>query len=368
MGERIDYLDDPAAPEANSVVPSANVIVVNGHSGILMIRRTDNGNWAVPGGGMDLGESITDTAVRETREETGISCEITGLVGIYTSPRHVILYTSNGEARQEFSIRPASRRATAGQQRVGRTAMGCSRRHPGLADAPVDASAHPALSRQTAQALPRLNSEQLFDPPRRSQDLRSGQLNESCDLVTWTVPAADLDKPISRPDIIPVGARRHVAVQERIRQCRIAGGELNSQQRAQFTDLSFKLSARVVGHEANHLRIDIHAAKEPRPIQRVEAGVHQLRGIADVMQPRRSHQLIGQVQSLCNPPGSPTHRPDMPPATRQRSRQPRLSEILRAGDIDHGLDSTQPSEGGRPGARSHRTTLRRHLTCRVGPM
>jgi hypothetical protein len=58
----------------------------------------------------------------------------------------------------------------------------------------------------------------------------------------------------------------------------------------------------------------------------------------------------------------------MPPATRQRSRQPRLSEILRAGDIDHGLDPTQPSEGGRPGARSDGTTLRRHLTYRVGPM
>jgi 8-oxo-dGTP pyrophosphatase MutT (NUDIX family) len=42
--------------------------------------------------------------VRETREETGITCDITGLVGIYTNPRHVILYTSNGEVRQEFSI------------------------------------------------------------------------------------------------------------------------------------------------------------------------------------------------------------------------------------------------------------------------
>ena len=104
MDERIDYLDDPAAPEANSVVPSANVIVVNDQGEILMIRRTDNGNWAVPGGGMDLGESITDTAVRETLEETGIDCEITGLVGIYTNPQHVILYTSNGEARQEFSV------------------------------------------------------------------------------------------------------------------------------------------------------------------------------------------------------------------------------------------------------------------------
>jgi 8-oxo-dGTP pyrophosphatase MutT (NUDIX family) len=104
MAERIDYLDDPVAPKATSVVPSANVIVVNDQDEILMIRRTDNGNWAVPGGGMDLGESIIDTAVRETREETGITCEITGLVGIYTNPHHVILYTSNGEVRQEFSI------------------------------------------------------------------------------------------------------------------------------------------------------------------------------------------------------------------------------------------------------------------------
>jgi 8-oxo-dGTP pyrophosphatase MutT (NUDIX family) len=104
MSERIDYLDDPAAPKANSVVPSANVIVVNDQGEILMIRRTDNDNWAVPGGGMDLGESITDTAVRETQEETGITCKITGLVGIYTNPQHVILYTSNGEVRQEFSI------------------------------------------------------------------------------------------------------------------------------------------------------------------------------------------------------------------------------------------------------------------------
>jgi 8-oxo-dGTP pyrophosphatase MutT (NUDIX family) len=78
MAERIDYLDDPAAPKATSVVPSANVIAVNGQGEILLIRRTDNGNWAVPGGGMDLGESIIDTAVRETREETGITCEITG--------------------------------------------------------------------------------------------------------------------------------------------------------------------------------------------------------------------------------------------------------------------------------------------------
>ena len=101
---RIDYYDDPNAPKANSLVPSVNVVVVNDAGEILMIRRTDNDNWAVPGGAIDLGESVAQAAVRETREESGIECEITGIVGIYSDPKHVILYTSNGEARQEFSI------------------------------------------------------------------------------------------------------------------------------------------------------------------------------------------------------------------------------------------------------------------------
>jgi len=104
MSRRIDYYDDPAAPGATSLVPSVNVVVVNDAGEILLIQRSDNGNWAVPGGAIDLGESLTDAAIRETREETGIDCRITGIVGIYTDPRHVILYTSNGEARQEFSI------------------------------------------------------------------------------------------------------------------------------------------------------------------------------------------------------------------------------------------------------------------------
>jgi 8-oxo-dGTP pyrophosphatase MutT (NUDIX family) len=101
---RIDYHDDPNAPKANSMVPSVNVVAVNGAGEILLIRRSDNDNWALPGGAIDLGESVAQAAVRETKEETGIDCEITGLVGIYSDPKHIILYTSNGEARQEFSI------------------------------------------------------------------------------------------------------------------------------------------------------------------------------------------------------------------------------------------------------------------------
>jgi 8-oxo-dGTP pyrophosphatase MutT (NUDIX family) len=104
MPRRIDYLDDPNAPEPNSLKPSANVVVVNQAGQILLIKRTDNSNWSLPGGAMDLGETIGQTAVRETREETGIECELTGLVGIYTNPNHVLEYTSDGEVRQEFSM------------------------------------------------------------------------------------------------------------------------------------------------------------------------------------------------------------------------------------------------------------------------
>lgn len=104
MPGRIDYHDDPNAPKPNSMVPSVNVVVANDAGDILLIRRSDNDNWALPGGAIDLGESAAQAAVRETKEETGIDCEITGLVGIYTDPKHIILYTSNGEARQGCSI------------------------------------------------------------------------------------------------------------------------------------------------------------------------------------------------------------------------------------------------------------------------
>lgn len=120
MSRRIDYHDDPDAPKANSMVPSVNVVVVNDAGDILLIRRSDNDNWALPGGAIDLGESVSQAAVRETKEETGIDCEIIGLVGIYSDPKHIILYTSNGEARQEFSIvltaRPIGGRRTPSEE------------------------------------------------------------------------------------------------------------------------------------------------------------------------------------------------------------------------------------------------------------
>ncbi|MFD3552687.1 NUDIX hydrolase [Streptomyces goshikiensis] len=100
---RRDYEDDPDAPAANSLVPAASAVVVDEGGRVLLQRRTDNGMWALPGGRMELGESIGECAVRETFEETGVIVEITGIVGTYTNPGHVFAY-SDGEVCQEFSI------------------------------------------------------------------------------------------------------------------------------------------------------------------------------------------------------------------------------------------------------------------------
>ncbi|MPY63698.1 NUDIX domain-containing protein [Streptomyces spongiae] len=100
---RIDYFREPGAPKANSVVPSVTAVVRDDSGRLLLIHKTDNDLWALPGGGHDIGERIGDTAVREVLEETGVQVEIDNIVGLYTDPEHVMAY-DDGEVRQQFSI------------------------------------------------------------------------------------------------------------------------------------------------------------------------------------------------------------------------------------------------------------------------
>jgi 8-oxo-dGTP pyrophosphatase MutT (NUDIX family) len=100
---RIDYLNDPNAPKATSIVPSVTAIVPNERGELLLVHKTDNDLWALPGGAMDLGEFMAETVVREVKEETGIDVAVTGVVGIYTNPNHVMAY-DDGEVRQQCSI------------------------------------------------------------------------------------------------------------------------------------------------------------------------------------------------------------------------------------------------------------------------
>ncbi|MBB5075733.1 NUDIX hydrolase [Nonomuraea endophytica] len=100
---RTDYYNDPAAPAPNSIVPGGSAVVVDEKGRVLLHERRDSGLWSLPSGVMDVGETIAAAVVREVLEETGIAVQITGLVGIYSDPRHVIAY-SDGEVRQQFNV------------------------------------------------------------------------------------------------------------------------------------------------------------------------------------------------------------------------------------------------------------------------
>jgi ADP-ribose pyrophosphatase YjhB (NUDIX family) len=100
---KTDYVNDPNAPQANSLVVAVTAVVRDEAGHLLLIKRSDTGMWALPGGAQDLGESTAQAVIREVEEETGVRTEVTGISGIYSDPGHVIAY-DDGEVRQEFSI------------------------------------------------------------------------------------------------------------------------------------------------------------------------------------------------------------------------------------------------------------------------
>lgn len=58
--------------------------IFNDEGKVLLQRRSDRNTWGFPGGAMELGESISETARREIKEETGLNIELERLIGIYS--------------------------------------------------------------------------------------------------------------------------------------------------------------------------------------------------------------------------------------------------------------------------------------------
>lgn len=97
------HYHDPDAPIATVVVPSVFVAVRDADGWLLMVQRCDSGDWEVPGGRVDVGESAVTAAIREVAEETGVDVRVTGLIGLYTDPQFVVR-SAAGEVRQQFVV------------------------------------------------------------------------------------------------------------------------------------------------------------------------------------------------------------------------------------------------------------------------
>ena len=66
---------------------AVNAAVFNEKGEILLAKRTDNGLWCIPGGHVDLGETLAQACLRELFEETGLKAEVVRLVGVYSDTK-----------------------------------------------------------------------------------------------------------------------------------------------------------------------------------------------------------------------------------------------------------------------------------------
>lgn len=65
---------------------------------ILLTRRADNGQWCLPGGGMESGESAAEACEREVFEETGLRVRVKRLVGVYSHADQLVIYPDGNKA------------------------------------------------------------------------------------------------------------------------------------------------------------------------------------------------------------------------------------------------------------------------------
>ncbi len=71
-------------------------IVFDAQGRILLHRRTDNQQWGLPGGSMEINETAMQTVVREIQEETGYDVEVVRLIGIYSDPKNTTIRYPDG--------------------------------------------------------------------------------------------------------------------------------------------------------------------------------------------------------------------------------------------------------------------------------
>ena len=65
---------------------------------VFLTRRTDNGQWCLPGGGMESGESVQEACEREVWEETGLHVRALRLVGVYSHSDQLVVYPDGNKA------------------------------------------------------------------------------------------------------------------------------------------------------------------------------------------------------------------------------------------------------------------------------
>lgn len=81
---------------ALGVRPSVSGVIRDARGRVLLQQRSDGGQWGLPGGSVEIGESVTAAAAREIREETGLRVAVGRLIGIYSAPELQVIRYPDG--------------------------------------------------------------------------------------------------------------------------------------------------------------------------------------------------------------------------------------------------------------------------------
>jgi 8-oxo-dGTP pyrophosphatase MutT (NUDIX family) len=79
------------------IMVGAAALVLDQHNRLLLLHRTDNDCWGIPGGAMEPGESLVETVMRETMEETGLQLDDLTFFDIFSGPGQHYVYPNGDE-------------------------------------------------------------------------------------------------------------------------------------------------------------------------------------------------------------------------------------------------------------------------------
>jgi ADP-ribose pyrophosphatase YjhB (NUDIX family) len=95
---------EPDVGRALGVRASVSAVIFDRRGRLLLQQRSDGEQWGLPGGSVEIGESVHDAVIREVREETGLHVTVRRLVGVYSDPALQVVRYPDGNVWHYVSV------------------------------------------------------------------------------------------------------------------------------------------------------------------------------------------------------------------------------------------------------------------------